>query len=463
VDRPAASRLRDYARTLLARKWLVVMAVVVALVVAVAVNLASTKVYSATSKVLAATSQAVDRSGRPVVDPTEVPTQVELIKAQPLALEVARRLGAQAPLVSAVRVRAVGHSRVIAVIIESPNATVAANGATTFAQAYVDNRRAASANTNASILQPATVPKHPARPQPLRNLFIALAGGLLVGLIAAFVFEYFDDAIRSVEDVEHESRGKPIIGTIPEVAIWRNREKARLVTVEEPSSDAADAYRALRASLQFATSRSALPTILFTGPSGDEGTTTTLANVAVTLARAGRRVMCVDCNLREPRLHEFFGVDATVGFTSVLLGDKPLSASAQTIPVGGSGSLRFLPSGPLPPNPDELLTTTRLLELFRAITADADVVLIDAPALLDLPDAAALARRVDGVVLTVAAGVTSKRDLRVSVDDLDDAGATTLGVVVNMASLPAKPAATSSTPSSERGERVSRRRAGARR
>ena len=245
------------------------------------------------------------------------------------------------------------------------------------------------------------------------------------------MFEFLDDKIKNIEDLRRQSRGNEILGTVPALADWDDTEIARLVTVERPSSASADAYRTLSTGLQFVSVRQPLRTILVVSPMSSEGATTTLANLAVALAHSGRRVICVDCDLRHPRLHDFFGLPATTGFTSVLLGDQPMSLSLQTVPLTSAGSLRLLAAGPLPPNPAELLATSRVAELLTAVTADADVVLIDAPALMYVDDAVALSTRVGGVVVVATTGLTGRRDLGRALDLLDDAGAVTIGLVLN--------------------------------
>src|SRR5439155_23031319 len=129
------------------------------------------------------------------------------------------------------------------------------------------------------------------------------------------------------------------------------------VTLTEPSSSAAEAYRTLRTSIQFMGLDRPLRTLQVTSPSASEGKTTTLANLAVALARAGQRVVMVDCDLRRPRIHDFFGVSNEVGFTSVLLGEVPLSEAVQEVP--GERLMMLLASGMLPPNPSELIASER--------------------------------------------------------------------------------------------------------
>jgi capsular exopolysaccharide synthesis family protein len=170
-------------------------------------------------------------------------------------------------------------------------------------------------------------------------------------------------------------------------------------------------------------------TIQITSSNASEGKTTTLTNLGVVLARAGQRVILVCCDLRRPRLNTFFGLPNTVGFTSVLLGDTPLSAAMQQVP--GEQRLLLLSSGPLPPNPSELLSSKRTTELLAALQANCDVVLIDSPPVLPVTDAAVLAGRVDATLLVATARTTTLRELTRAAEILRQVDAPLIGTVLN--------------------------------
>ncbi|HWC12693.1 MAG TPA: Wzz/FepE/Etk N-terminal domain-containing protein, partial [Acidimicrobiales bacterium] len=183
----------------------------------------------------------------------------------------------------------------------------------------------------AQIVAPATEPTDPVRPQPVRNAALALGLGLAVGVGLALLFETLDDSIKGKDELERATGGLPVMGMIPTVPGWKDRTVPRVVTLTEPSSPSAEAYRTLRTSIRFLTVDRRLRIIQITSPSASEGKTTTTANLAVALARAGERVVIVSCDLRRPRLHEFFGVSNQVGFTSVLLGEAPLASALKRV------------------------------------------------------------------------------------------------------------------------------------
>jgi capsular exopolysaccharide synthesis family protein len=215
---------------------------------------------------------------------------------------------------------------------------------------------------------------------------------------------------------------------VPPVAGGRADPGALLVSRSDPASPAAEAYRGVRTWLRTLASERPLRTVLVTGPPSADGRSTTVANLATALARAGQEVVAVGCDLRTPRLHEFFGVLNRVGFTSVLLGEVPLSAALQR--VSGEPRLRLLSSGPVPPNPSELLSSQRATEVLAALAAQVDCVVAESPA-VGFSDAAVLANQADGVVLVVSAGRTTRAEVTAALADLEPARAHVLGVVLD--------------------------------
>jgi capsular exopolysaccharide synthesis family protein len=204
-----------------------------------------------------------------------------------------------------------------------------------------------------------------------------------------------------------------------------------LVTLSSPRSAAAEAYRTLRTNIQLSSIDSPIRALLITSASADEGKSTTLANLAVAFAQAGQRVVLVDSDLRRPSLHTIFGLANERGLTSMLLEDD---AAAPLLATAVEG-LRLLPSGPIPPNPSELLGSKRIENAIERLKADADLLLFDAPPALAVSDAAVLSRRVDAVMLIVSAGRTKRDHASRARQVLERAGARLLGVVLTNASV----------------------------
>ncbi len=208
--------------------------------------------------------------------------------------------------------------------------------------------------------------------------------------------------------------------------------EATLITLREPASAAAEAYRTLRTNILFSSLDHPLHTLLVTSTAPDEGRSVILANLAVTMAQAEQRVLLVDCDLRRPSLHTLFGLSNEHGLTSTMLeqGEGPLPLQASGVP-----GLSLLTSGPLPPRPADLLGSRRMAALIERMRAEADIVLFDTPPVVAVSDAAVLAPRVDGVLLVLQAGRTRRDRAREARQQLEQVKAHLVGVVLNGARL----------------------------
>jgi capsular exopolysaccharide synthesis family protein len=205
-----------------------------------------------------------------------------------------------------------------------------------------------------------------------------------------------------------------------------SRNGAGLVMVQAPRSAAAEAYRTLSTNIQFSSLDRDVRTLLVTSVGADEGKSIVLANLAITMAESGRRVVVVDCDLRHPALHQVFGLPDQPGLTTMML-DESLAPPLQVTSVA---NVSLIAAGPLPPNPSELISSERFTRVLAAIGADADVVLVDAPPVTAVTDATILATRVDGVLLVVDSGRTRRDTARRAKEQLQHVGARLLGAVL---------------------------------
>jgi capsular exopolysaccharide synthesis family protein len=270
------------------------------------------------------------------------------------------------------------------------------------------------------------------RPKPIQDGIKSFGMGMVLGLLLAFMFEYLDDSIQTRDDMERAVGSQvPVVGVIPVATEWRDSSRTEIISVAAPKSPTAEAYRALRTSVHFAGIEEPLTTLAITSPSVGEGKTTTLANLAVVMANSGRKVIVLDCDLRRPRVHRFFGVNNDVGFTSVLIGEAPLSMALKEVP--GIPRLSLLASGPIPPNPSELLTSSRFGEVLRLLKTGDAIVLIDTPPLLPVTDAAVIAPSVDKLLLVASAGKSTRKQIRNALEILRQVDAPLAGVVLNRA------------------------------
>lgn len=282
-------------------------------------------------------------------------------------------------------------------------------------------------STDAHVLAAASAPASPIRPTPVRNVILAIAVGLLFGVGIACLREYLDDSVRTKDELAKVA-GLPVLGTIPVFRASRMGFLALVGTSSVDSARAAEAYRALRTSVQLMGVARPLTTILFTSPSPGEGKTTTVANLATVLAAAGQRVAVVDSDLRRPRVHELFDLPNDRGVTSVLTGESTLEDALQ--PIAGQQGLHVLTAGAVAPNPSELLSLKRTSELVFRLQSTFDVVLIDSPPVLPVTDAIVMSAWVEAVVLVASSGTSRRQQVRTALELLRQAKAPVVGTVL---------------------------------
>ncbi len=201
-----------------------------------------------------------------------------------------------------------------------------------------------------------------------------------------------------------------------------------VITLTDPRSPASEAYRTLRTNLEFFSLDEPIRTLVVTSPGAEEGKSTVLANLAVTLAQGGKKVILVDCDLRRPAQHTLFGLDNSAGLTTMML-DETEAPLCETSVQG----LRVLPAGPAPPNPAELLGSRRMKDAVAALLEQADVLLFDAPPVMAVTDALVLAVQTDGVLLVVKAGGTKREHVQQTKERLERVNARIVGAVLNNA------------------------------
>ncbi|HET7929427.1 MAG TPA: polysaccharide biosynthesis tyrosine autokinase, partial [Actinomycetota bacterium] len=282
--------------------------------------------------------------------------------------------------------------------------------------------------TPGTLIQPAEVPAVPYSPNHRQDAALGFVAGLVLGVGFAFLRERMDDRIHRRPELE-AAVGAPVLAVVPKVKGWRRRSQTPLVTTSASGSPAAEAYRSLRTNLQFISRDGSTRVISVTSPQAGEGKTTTVANLGATLARTGKRVIAVSADLRKPRLHRFFGLANGDGLSTILAGQAQLADVARR--VEGLDSLRVVTSGPVPPNPAELLSSDEMEGLLQLLRSTADYVVVDTPPALFVSDAMIVAPRVDGVLIVVDADETTAGAASHAVDQLEQVGAKVIGSVLN--------------------------------
>jgi len=519
---------RRYLEVLWRRKWFIIVALVVIPAAVVTVSLRQPTRYSATARMMAQSqspsiSVAVGTNlGLSQPNERELQTLASFAVTREIATRAAKDLGwadAPAGLMKKVTAEADPSADVINVTAEWRTPEGAADLANAFARQFLlwrqetlqkslddaivqlDERisatRAGSAERTAlverrgqlEVLKPlvsggltigeaAQPPTTPSSPKPLRDTAVAVAAALVLGSGLAFLREALDVRLHSAREIA-ERISLPVLAEVPEFR-RRRQGPGRLIVLDDPRSPGAESYRFLRTNLEFVNFNHDVRTIVVTSPLPSQGKSTTIANLAIALLDAGKRVAVVDADLRRPSLHRTFEVGNTRGVSSVVSGAVRLREGVQrlsfnsSVPVGtpapisarrsvkvttlaegpdGSGTeggadaqeqqmrrreLVLLPSGPLPPNPGEMVGSQQFGKALQDLGAVADYVLVDAPPMFAVGDTAAMAPWVDGLLVVLRLEETTADTIRHVEDFLARTPTRALGVVITGVHRPSR-------------------------
>lgn len=290
-------------------------------------------------------------------------------------------------------------------------------------------RTGGTSPVNLSIIKPAQAPTDPSDPNTRLSLLIGLIVGLAGGIGITILRATMDSRIRGEAELR-DITDSPLLGGI---AFDQDAVRKPLLTQTGPQSPRAESFRQLRTNLQFANVSGRANTVLVTSSLPGEGKSTTATNLAIALAQAGQTVCLVDADLRRPMIDEYLGLERNAGLTTALIGTADVNDLLQ---AWGEDNLYVLTSGQIPPNPSELLGSDEMKNLIIRLEEVFDTVIIDAPPLLPVTDAAVLSQHVGGVVLVVGSQKLRKQDFEKSMAALRMVGSNLLGVVLNR--LPSK-------------------------
>jgi capsular exopolysaccharide synthesis family protein len=276
------------------------------------------------------------------------------------------------------------------------------------------------------IVDPAEIPREPILPKTSRDLMVALLAGCLAALGLAFGFEYLDNRIRTPDELTSQL-GLTFLGLVPVVSAKDAGQDSPMITSDAPSTFS-EAVRAIRTAVIFSSAAEGARSVVVTSTAPSEGKTVVSTNLAAALAQADQRTLIVDGDMRKPRVHDVFARSQEPGLSNVLVGTAELHEAIKPTPVK---NLFLLPAGHLPPNPAELLGSVRYAQLMDNLQHQFDWIVIDAPPVMAVTDAAVIANRATGVVFVVGAEMTPKRTARAAIDQLIAAKARFIGGVLN--------------------------------
>lgn len=431
--------LYDYAKAL-ARRWAVVAVVALLSVAAAAVMaLVSTPQFEATTQLFVSvqagsqdasqlsqgslfSSQRVKSYAEIASSPRVTEPVIEDLSLDMTADELSQRIEAEAPL----------DTVLINLTYTDPNAQRAALVANALGARFVTVveklERPDPGNASpveVSLIREAIVPAAPVWPRPALIVGTAALLGVAVGVAIALLLDKLDTSFKDSDDLAETTR-LPVLGIIGHDPDARMRP---VLSTADPYSPRAEAFRQLRTNLQFLDVDGRPKTITVTSSVPEEGKSLTAANLALMLAQTNVSVCLVDADLRRPQIAHLLGLVGEVGLTSVLIGRVELSGVVQQMRAG----LEVLTSGPIPPNPSELLSSEHMADVLKELAASYDTVIVDAPPLLPVTDATILAAETDGTLLVVRAGKTSRRQVARAVESLRSVDGRVLGALLNMA------------------------------
>lgn len=303
-------------------------------------------------------------------------------------------------------------------------AQAVANSLVTAVDSLERPKTGGSSPVGLSIITPAQAPTSPSAPNTKGNLILGLVIGLAFGLAISIARNLLDNRIRGEADLRHVTDA-PLLGGI---AYDQASAKQPVLTQTGSQSPRAESFRQLRTNLQFTNVTGRAKSVLVTSSLPGEGKTTTATNLAIAMAEAGQSVCLIDGDLRRPMVNEYLGLDRSAGLTTALIGKADINDLLQP---WGDDNLFVLTSGQIPPNPSELLGSTEMKNLLERLESVFDAVIIDAPPLLPVTDAAVLALNVGGVILVISVQKATQQEVHKSMAALDMVNANLLGVVLN--------------------------------
>ena len=432
--------LRDYGRMLRKRWMMIVACLLLGGAAGYGASALATPIYQAQAQIFVSaqssgsslsdanqgslfTQQRVKSYAQIVNTPAVLAPVIASLHLNTTVERLAKQVSATAPL----------DTVLINVSVDDPSASRARDIVNAVSQEFADQVRqletpvdGGPAPVKLTVVKQADLPLAPVSPRTKVNLALGLLLGLAIGVGLAVLRESLDTTIKRVEDLQLITGA----GALGMIAFDSDAGKQPLISGLDPSSQRSESFRTLRTNLQFVDIDHPPRTVVITSAVAGEGKSTTACNLAITLAEAGIRVALVESDLRRPKIADYLGIEGSVGLTSVLIGRATLDDALQT---WGRSGLAVLASGPIPPNPSELLGSGHMVALLRQLQQRFDVVIIDAPPLLPVTDAAVLSRICDGAVLVVRYGKTRREQLERTAKALSTVDARILGTVMNMA------------------------------
>ncbi|KDR94601.1 capsular exopolysaccharide family [Peptoclostridium litorale DSM 5388] len=332
-------------------------------------------------------------------------------------------------LLKKVKIDQVDETEVLKISASSTDPALAAAIANEIAQVFKEEIFRIMNDENVRVIDYAKIPAVPSKPDKILNMAAGVFFGIMGGLLVVYVLEYFDNAVRSAEDIQN-GIGISVIGSVPKLKM-SGEKGAELVIKTSPKSPGAEAFRSIRTNMQFANIDQNIKTILFTSSIPGEGKTLVSANMATALCGIGKKVMLFDCDFRKPRLAKVFGLSNTVGITDALMSKRDYREFVKETHIE---NLHIMTAGNSVQNPAELLQSERIRELIRKIENDYDYIIVDTPPATAVTDASIVSTFSDAAVIVCSSGIVDIDELKRAKAQLEGVNARIMGAIFNRAS-----------------------------
>ena len=364
----------------------------------------------------------------------------ELLKSNLVAESIEKKLGVKpAKFKSSVNVQTVKDSRIFSISYSDTDPKLAADVVNELALVIKQLATDVIRVKNVSIIDVAKVPERPVGPSAKKNVAIAGIIGLALAAGLIYILEIMDYTFKKPEDIERLME-LTVIGAVPKFEggkRGKSKESSEseqdylknLITKNDPKAPASEAFREIRTNLHFKSLDKELKTIVITSPSMGDGKTVTAVNMAVTLAKSGNKVLLIDSDLRKPKVHLYFGIRNEKGLTNIIRGDID-DVDMYILELRDISNLNIITSGPIPPNPAEILSSNRMQSLLENLKKDYDYILLDTPPVGQVTDAAILAGIADGTIMVCACSQTRIDMAKRAKKALETVGSNILGTVL---------------------------------
>jgi capsular exopolysaccharide synthesis family protein len=419
--------LRDVFRILSTHAWLIILVGVLALGSAVGLSFLQTPQYQSSITLLVGQERGIIGSGGdPNILQLLSPTMATAVASEPVAEGVDNKLDLRTSpeyLLARVTAEPITDTQFVEVSYTGSDPEETQRIVNAFGEVFSEKISELSPNAETltvTVWRPATSPGTRISPNPVRNGLFALVGGIMLGIGLAFLREFLDGRWRSPLEAE-QATGVPSLGVIPADPSTRNERGWTI-----PDAFGSEQYRILRTNLLHLARNGSIKTVMVSSPGSGEGKTTVCANLGLSLAQAGKSTLIVDCDLRRPMMHKFFGLQNLYGVVDAVSGRSPQEIWQELLP-----GLWVMTAGPIPPNPAELLDSEHFAELLYWLRQEFDYVLVDSGPIDLVSDPAILASRVDGVLLVIDPRSSSEDHVQRAMRSLGAVEANILGTVMN--------------------------------